>query len=336
MDCLVQLISMSDPPILSVVIPCLNQARFLRAALRSVAAQTCRPIETIVVDDGSTDETSAVAREAGAILLRQPNSGVSAARNRGLRDARGRFVIYLDADDELEPDAALTGVTSLERHRDAWMVARCCVLIDEAGTPMASNCLPPGSPDLYREWLERNLVWTPGAAVFRREEFAALGGFPPDVGPAADYAVYLELARLRRVVFEERNAVRYRQHRSNMSRDGARMLKATMDVLRRERTRLPPEYEAAFRRGLTAWQVFYGDQIIQQLRIDVRARRFGRQQLHAVVLLLKECPEVALMHFWRKLRRVAGGHPPAEVEPGRFSAVDVGRPSSVETAEVRR
>lgn len=327
---------MSVPPLVSVVIPCLNQAHFLRAALRSVAAQTWQPLESIVVDDGSTDDTSAVAREAGALLLRQPNNGVSAARNAGLRAARGQFVIFLDADDELEPDAAETGLAMLERHPDAWMVARCCGLIDEAGRPMATNCLPPSTADLYREWLERNLVWTPGAAVFRREPFVALGGFPPDVGPAADYAVYLELARLRRVVFDERNAVRYRQHRSNMSRDAARMLTATMEVLRRERTHLPGRYLAAFRRGLRAWQQFYGDQIIQQLRIDVRARRFGRQQLRAMLLLLKECPEVALMHFGRKLRRVVGGHPPTEVEPGRFTAVDVGRPSSVEAAEVRR
>jgi len=78
---------MSTSPALSVVVPCRDQARYLRAALRSVAAQTFSDIETIVVDDGSTDDTSAVATAAGATLIRQRNLGVSEARNRGLRAA---------------------------------------------------------------------------------------------------------------------------------------------------------------------------------------------------------------------------------------------------------
>jgi glycosyltransferase involved in cell wall biosynthesis len=326
---------MAEWPLVSVVIPCLNQAHFLRAALRSVASQTWHSIETIVVDDGSTDETATTGHEAGAIVLRQPNSGVSAARNRGLRAARGRFVVFLDADDELAPDAIATGVKVLEQHPNAWMVARCCQLIDESGREMPTNCIWPATGDLYEEWLQRNLVWTPGAAVLRREEFEALGGFPPDVGPAADYAVYLELARGNRIVFDGRNAVRYRQHGSNMSRDAVRMLRATMTVLRRERSHVPPQHMAAYRRGVRAWRVFYGDQIIQQLRLDARAHRFGRPQLDAVALLLKECRGLALFHLGRKLRRVAGGHPPTAVEPGRFTTTDVGRPN-VGTVEVRR
>jgi glycosyltransferase involved in cell wall biosynthesis len=312
---------MPHAPVATIVIPCLNQAHYLHDALRSVAAQTVGPIETIVVDDGSTDATAAVARAAGARVLEQPTLGVSAARNLGLRAATSPYVIFLDADDELEPDAVATGLAVLAREPGIWMVARCCQLINAAGVPIPTYCPPPRSGDLYGEWLERNFVWTPGAAMFRREPLATLGGFHPDVGPAADYAIYLELSRDRRVAFDARTVVRYRQHATNMSRDAPRMLKATLAVLRRERGRLPRGYRGRFRAGLRAWQTFYGEQIVQQLRLDVRARRFGADQWRAVGLLVRECRGVAFTHLTRKLRRVAAGHPPSTVEPGRFTDV---------------
>jgi hypothetical protein len=70
--------------------------------------------------------------------------------------------------------------------------------------------------------------------------------------------------------------------------------------------------------GLHAWRTFYGEQIIQQLRIDIRHRRLGRADLGNIRLLLRECSGLALLHLTRKLRRVLGGHPPSPVEPGRF------------------
>jgi glycosyltransferase involved in cell wall biosynthesis len=310
---------MPSSPVVSVVIPCLNQARYLRAALDSVTRQSMSSIETIVVDDGSIDDTAAVAAAAGAIVVRQTNQGLSAARNRGLRLANAPFVVFLDADDELASDALESGVAALERRPDAWMVGRCCVLVDADGHLLPTNCLPPESDDLYDEWLVRNLVWTPGAAMFRREPLVESGGFPLQLGAAADYAVYLEFARAGRVIFDARDAVLYRQHDSNMSRDAPRMLRSTLAVLRRERSHLPRRYRRQFRRGMRAWRTFYGEQIIQQLRHDARAGQFGTQQWSAVRLLVIECGGLVLTHLVRKLRRVMGGHPPADVEPGRFA-----------------
>lgn len=304
----------------SVVIPCRNHAQYLRAALVSVAAQTVVPSETIVVDDGSTDDTAAVASRAGATVLRQAGLGVNAARNAGLRHASGERVIFLDADDELEASAVGTGVDVLARHPDAWMVARFCQLIDELGRPLPTNVTVPASGDLYAEWLQRNLVWTPGAAMFRRAPLLALGGFPLEGGPASDYAVYLSLARLGRVVLDPRFAVRYRQHDTNMSRDPVHMLRAVLGVLDRERRHAPGAYARHFRPARRTWCTFYGEQIIQQLRSDARAGRVGAPQLAAAALLLRECRGLVVRHLGRKLTRVAGGHPPSPIEPGRFAS----------------
>lgn len=324
---------MPRPSRVSVVIPCRNQAHFLAAALASVHAQHWPDLDLIVVDDGSTDGTCAIARQSGALVLRQPHAGVSAARNRGLAAATGTYLVFLDADDELESGAIASGVASLTEHPDAAMVARRCQLIDGVGRPLPTHFDPPRETDLYGEWLERNLVWTPGAALFRREHLLRVRGFPADVGPAADYAVYLQFARLGQVIVDASVAVRYRQHGSNMSRDPERMLRATLAVLARESRGAPEVRREAFDRGRRSWCTFYGEQIIQQLRMDVRAGTAGRAQLRAVWLLWRECRHLMFTHLARKLRRVAAGHPRADVEAGRFVPAEAPRgPSPVPRA----
>jgi hypothetical protein len=88
-------------PSVSVVIPCYNGATFLRETLDSVQTQTLPPLEVLVVDDGSTDDSAAIAETYGSPVrvIRQPNQGESVARNRGIDEARGEWVAFLDADD---------------------------------------------------------------------------------------------------------------------------------------------------------------------------------------------------------------------------------------------
>src|SRR4051812_18713622 len=102
--------SMNEPQI-SVIIPCYNHGRYLPGAVASVVAQTFDDWELIIVDDGSTDDSAAIAEQLIATysrhsmhLLRQTNQGLSASRNNGIRSARGIYILPLDADDQIEPD----------------------------------------------------------------------------------------------------------------------------------------------------------------------------------------------------------------------------------------
>lgn len=105
--------------LVSVIIPCYNQAHFMGDAIESVLAQTWPQREIIVVDDGSRDDPAAVvARYAGVRLLRQSNQGVSAARNHSLRESRGEFLVFLDADDRLTPQALETHLQHLQARPD--------------------------------------------------------------------------------------------------------------------------------------------------------------------------------------------------------------------------
>lgn len=108
--------------LVSVVIPCFNARRWIEATIASVEAQTWRPLEIVVVDDGSTDgsgEWLQAQAEAGRLrVLRQPNRGQTAALNAGTRVARGQLLQYLDADDLLAPDKIARQVARLEGRDD--------------------------------------------------------------------------------------------------------------------------------------------------------------------------------------------------------------------------
>jgi glycosyltransferase involved in cell wall biosynthesis len=105
-------------PEISVVIPTYNRARYVTRAIDSVLAQSLAPAEIIIVDDGSTDETERRLRAYGARLryLRQENAGVSAARNAGIAAARGRWVAFLDSDDEWLPEKLAVQMSGVSAH----------------------------------------------------------------------------------------------------------------------------------------------------------------------------------------------------------------------------
>src|SRR5215212_6268835 len=112
----------------SVVIPCYNQAHFLGEAIESVLSQRYTDVEVIVVDDGSQDDTQGVAssyaaRDPRVRLVRQNNRGLAGARNRGLAESRGEYVVFLDSDDRLAEGALEVGVRELEANPDCAFVS---------------------------------------------------------------------------------------------------------------------------------------------------------------------------------------------------------------------
>ncbi len=105
-------------PLVTVVIPLYNKEKYVRRAMDSVLAQTVRPFELLVVNDGSTDNSRALVQEytdACVRLIDQENRGVSVARNRGIAEARGELIAFLDADDEWLPDFLATILSLRER-----------------------------------------------------------------------------------------------------------------------------------------------------------------------------------------------------------------------------
>src|SRR5918993_3738999 len=125
-------------PLVTVVIPCYNQAHFLTEAIESVLSQSYPNFEVVVVDDGSTDDTSEVASRypQKVRLIRQENRGLAGARNTGIGHARGEYLVFLDADDRLLPKALEVGIEQLEAHPECAFVSGHCRWISGDGSPL--------------------------------------------------------------------------------------------------------------------------------------------------------------------------------------------------------
>jgi GT2 family glycosyltransferase len=161
--------------LVSTIIPVYNRATMLREAIGCVLAQTYRPIEIILVDDGSTDDTSDVCRELADAhsdivrVLRQPNAGPGAARESGRRQASGEFIQYFDSDDWLHPEKYACQVAALRAHPECG-AAYCKTREYTLGTtPRDEPCFRTGErfERLFPSLLAGR-CWMTGTALFRR------------------------------------------------------------------------------------------------------------------------------------------------------------------------
>jgi glycosyltransferase involved in cell wall biosynthesis len=294
---------MERSPVISVIIPCYNQGRFLRDALDSVGRATTQSVEVIVVDDGSTDDTAKVAAGApGVICVRQANAGLAAARNRGLEAARGEYVSFLDADDRFAPGGLDAGAAALAAHADCAFVFGRCVAMTAAGELMPTAEQPRIERDLYVELLRRNVIYMPAMALFRTAAVVRVGGFDPTVNAAADYRLYLRIARDSDSYDHGQIVAHYRQHDSNMSRNASRMLRETLTVLAREWPYVSnrPELVGAYREGWRTWQEFYGTHLVNEIRAHVHAREWTDAARKAG-MLSRFHPRSLVHHAGRKL-----------------------------------
>lgn len=251
-----------DAETVTVVIPCFGQAHFLPEAIESVIAQD-HGAEIVVVDDGSPDNVGAVAsRYPGVKCLRQPNGGLAAARNAGLEAAGGELLLFLDADDRLLPGAIERGVEELRADPEAMMAAGTWTLIGEEGEPLPAD--PPRQPpSAYPALLESCFISTPAAVLYRRELFAEIGGFDPEVSASADYDLYLRTAARFPVRLHPHAVAEYRRHGANMTRDPQLIMAAETTVLERQAPLVAedPELREALRRGIERSRSYHGERL---------------------------------------------------------------------------
>lgn len=183
----------------SVIMPAYNAARFIGHAIESVLGQDYPNFEVIVIDDGSSDNTLSVLKcyTSQVNVVIQKNRGPSSARNNGLRQARGEYVWFLDADDMLVADAFRITTEYLDSNPDAGVAVGQWAHMDEDGksTTDFSSSFKVGksaSDVLYRQMLLQTLVPV-GTALFRRSFLVACGGWDENLWCAEDRDLWLRL-----------------------------------------------------------------------------------------------------------------------------------------------
>jgi glycosyltransferase involved in cell wall biosynthesis len=218
-------------PLVSVIVPAFQAEAFIGEALESALAQDCAGVEVIVVDDGSTDGTAALASSYPVRLARQSNSGPAAARNAGLGLARGEFMTILDADDVWPSDRLTRQVDHLRAHPELGIVLG-----------LTEIFLTPGQ-ERPAHWpvahAGRPIPAVAGSMLARASVFERVGGFDEQLRQCEDIDW---LARVKDAGIQagsiDHVVLRYRIHATNTSRhtgaNKATLLRVLRDSVRRQ------------------------------------------------------------------------------------------------------
>jgi GT2 family glycosyltransferase len=210
----------------SVVIPVHNGEKYLAQAIESVLAQTHRDLELLLVDDGSTDDTSAIIRHYAAMdphvrCLSQENRGVAAAGNRGLEEARSEWVARLDADDVFLPEKLERQVAFLRRNPDAKIVGTLACFINHAGRPLGLvGTEGPFTRAEYDRLVRGNrpIYFVNSSTLMHRDTVLAVGGYREAFAPAEDVDLWIRMAEKGHLMLKvPEPLLRYRLHGDSLT-----------------------------------------------------------------------------------------------------------------------
>lgn len=207
-------------PTVSVVIVTYNKADTLPAAINSVLAQTYLDREILVVDDGSSDDTSELVKAYGDTIryLPKKNGGTGSARNLGIARSRGRFVAFLDGDDLWLPDKLQLQMEVFGREPDLVAVQCSAYCVDPSLKVIEERLCTPAQDTLMDFLLFRNMPAFASCVVIRREVLERVGGFGTDLVILSDWDLCCRLARVGTLRSVPEFLVLYRQYPNNQSR----------------------------------------------------------------------------------------------------------------------
>ena len=304
-DALKQLWIVERAHTVSVVIPCYKQAHFLGEAIESVLAQS-HPAEIVVVDDGSPDNTKQVASRYPQVrYIWQENKGLAEARNAGFRITTGDYVIFLDADDRLTPNAIGAHLGCFAEHPEAGFVVGDIDNITEHGSYSHSPRWPIIQGNVYEDLLKVNHVANTIAVMFRRRTIERVGGFKSSCSPSEDVELLLHAARLSPSAHHRTTVADYRRHGDTLSRKGTVMLPAVLRVMQLQDDVVKGNWrlEKARRQGVVYWRDYFGRAAFRELIVYLRRGQLLRVARALGVLVYYVRWQALFMPFkyWRRV-----------------------------------
>jgi glycosyltransferase involved in cell wall biosynthesis len=234
-------------PTVSVVMAAKNYARFIGQAVRSVFAQTFADWELVIIDDGSTDDTSVMVKpflgDARVRCVRSDRLGQPRAKNLGMRLSRGEFVAYLDADDAWEPTKLAKQLDVMRERPEVGVCHTGRLLMDETGRVTSrdhegAESPAPSRSRLVELFLNNSVCFS--SVMVRRAVFDQVGGFDPEFDLAIDYDLWLRVARHWQFACVPEPLVLYRTGHGNLSKKLSDRVATAVSIMTRH----------AFRRGL--------------------------------------------------------------------------------------
>jgi glycosyltransferase involved in cell wall biosynthesis len=259
----------------ALVINTYEQAHFLSASIESAARQTVPFDEVIVVDDGSSDNpASVVSNYPGVRLIRQANAGLAAARNTGLKASSSSYIVFLDADDLLMPNAVRAGLACHALNPQTGLVYGAHRRVGPQGEPLGGDIYLDIGFDAFRTFLTANAIGMHATVIYDRQKLCDIGAFDASLPRCEDYDVYFRMAAEHAVRSHSEVVALYRWHGQNMSADPSVMLKWVLRINDRQRARTAgiPLLEDDRRFGRRIWVGYYKDEIVSDLRRSWRSK----------------------------------------------------------------
>ncbi|MGH8064308.1 MAG: glycosyltransferase [Candidatus Entotheonellia bacterium] len=280
--------------LVSVIIPCHDQAPFLSEAIESVLAQSYPHFEIVVVDAGSSDHTPEVAARYPSVrCVRQEDCGLATACNTGLRRSNGSYLVFLDAADRLLPQALEIGLTCMNAYPECAFVAGHYRHIASDGTPQLTSEPPHIEKDHYLAFLRDCHIAMSGVVMYRRAVFEAVIGFDPTLRVGVQHDVILRIARDFPVYCHDAVVGEFRQSSYRETVNSETDLNARVTVLRAEwkylRRRGRP-FRRAYRNGLRLARRSYGVPQVNRVRAHLHEHQW-QQAWRGLLALLRHYPQ---------------------------------------------
>ena len=223
-----------NKPLVSVIITTYNHGCYLSKSIKSVLNQTYDNIEIIVIDDGSTDDTSEIIKDFPKVVYHyQENGGLSNARNSGIDICRGEFVVFLDADDWLFPQGISANLQYMKQYPDLAFVSGSYFKVFVEKNSLTLNVVTVNR-DHFKHFLQGNYVGVPAAVMYRRSILDKFR-FDESIKSCQDYDIYLNISRHHSVLHHGGIIAGYRLHSNNMSSNSPLMLKEALEAIERQK-----------------------------------------------------------------------------------------------------
>jgi glycosyltransferase involved in cell wall biosynthesis len=333
-------------PRISVLMPVFNNDRYIVEAIESILNQTESDFEFVIVDDGSTDRTSAIlrdyeTRDTRIRVIRQKNGGIVSALNTGMRFCRGEYIARMDGDDISYPNRFNLQLDYLDNNPDCVVVGGVFMSIDEEGTNLAPYRFVRNKVTSFRSFPIQVALTVHPLAMIRKEALVALAGYRATFPHAEDYDLFIRISKYGRLHNLDEILLSYRNHHQSISRRNIELQEAAMayaefaalSAYRNKFDLVKPqmdfesvrrEVDKMFSRALVEAYVEF--RIWR--RIGAYDRAAARARLGNVIRsLLSLSPETLISYdYWRLRRRTCG-----RLILNAMKAMRLGRPEQLKS-----
>jgi glycosyltransferase involved in cell wall biosynthesis len=271
---------------ISVIIPAYNAEQTILETIESLQQQTFTDFEIIVVDDGSTDHTAerlASLADPRLQVISVQNGGVSAARNRGIAQASGEFLAFLDADDLWTADKLELQLAALRANPDCDLAYSWTYFYHSETGDKTPGEARPLEGAVYAELLKGNFLASGSNPLVRRAAVEAIGGFDPDFPHVADWDFYLRLAANGKFALVPHHQILYRQSTSSMTSTKLHQIEQqSLQMLEKTYQTAPAAYQPLKRQSM-AWVYRYcADQYLHYGQDRTSLHQVARALLRAI------------------------------------------------------